>query len=279
MSVILALGSCAKKGQTVAAPLPEQSFMNVPYGPDSFQKMDVYLPADRTDSTKVLFLIHGGAWTGGDKADFNTAVAQFKIRLPQYALVNLNYRLARQGGNYFPAQENDVQSAVRLIYDKRREYGLSEDFIFLGASAGAHLALLHAYKHTSPNRAKAVISFFGPADLKQLYNTQSNTYYKALFAQLIGGTPDENPAAYRQSSPINYVTPQSVPTLLLHGERDFLVPVSQSKTLQKGLQQAGVPVQLITYPGEGHGWYGANLDDSFDKIVSFLKTIQQPKTF
>ncbi len=61
------------RNESIAAisALPEQTLMNIAYGDDSLQKMDVYLPANRRDSTKVLFLIHGGAWTGGDKIDFN----------------------------------------------------------------------------------------------------------------------------------------------------------------------------------------------------------------
>jgi acetyl esterase/lipase len=245
--------------------------MNVAYGSDPLQKMDLYLPANRTDSTKVLFLIHGGAWTGGDKIDFNTAVAAFKQRLPEYAIVNINYRLARQGADYFPSQENDVRSAIDFVFEKRNDYSISEDFVLLGASAGAHLALLHAYKYTSPVKINAVISFFGPTDLKALYSRQTNSYYKSLFALLVGGTPEANAEAYRQSSPISFVTPQSPPTLLLHGGKDFMVGASQSQILKTKLDAAGVDTQLFLYPNEGHGWFGANLDDSFEKIFTFLE--------
>ena len=268
MSILTA----CQRAETISpvASLPEKTLMNVSYGADSLQRMDVYLPANRTDTTKVLFLIHGGAWTGGDKGDFNLAVAAFKQRLPNYAIVNLNYRLAKQGGNYFPTQENDVRSAIDFIYQKRNEYAISDDFILLGASAGAHLALLHGYKHTNPVQVKAVVSFFGPTDLKDLYNTQTNSLYKSLFAQLVGGTPDNNPAAYQQSSPVHFVKSQSPPTLLLHGDKDFMVDVSQSQRLKTKLESSGVPVQLVVYPNEGHGWFGANLEDSFEKIVAFL---------
>jgi len=278
MSVFLTFGSCAKTEKSAAVLRLEESLTNVSYGTDSMQKMDVYLPENRNDSTKVLFLIHGGAWTGGDKKDFALAVAEFKKRLPHYAIVNLNYRLARQGANYFPAQENDVQQAINFIYEERSQYTLSDNFILMGASAGAHLALLHTYKHSTTVKIKAVISLFGPSDLVELYSSQSNSYYKSLFAQLIGGMPQSNPSAYQQSSPVHFITPRSAPTLLFHGENDFLVPVAQSKTLQKGLQQAGVPVELVTYAGEGHGWYGAKLDDSFDKIVAFLHNLPPLKT-
>lgn len=274
LSLLLSMSilTACQRNESIAANsiLPEQTLMNISYGDDSLHKMDVYLPAKRTDSTKVLFLIHGGAWTGGDKMDFNPAVAVFKQRLPHYAIVNLNYRLAKQGANYFPTQENDVRSAIDFIFQKRNEYSISEDFILIGASAGAHLALLHSYKNTTPVKVKAVVSFFGPTDLKALYNGQTNSYYKSLFALLVGGTPDGNPEAYEKSSPISFVTSQSPPTLMLHGEKDFMVDVSQSQMLKTKLQSAGVATELVVYPNEGHGWFGANLTDSFEKIILFL---------
>jgi acetyl esterase/lipase len=271
MSLILTVSSCQNNILPEKKILPAQTLLNVAYGTDSMQKMDVYLPAKRNASTKVLFLIHGGAWSGGDKADFSVAIEAFKKYLPHYAMVNINYRLAKQTGNYFPTQENDVQSAVNFIYKKGNLYSVSNDFVIMGASAGAHLALLHAYKYKDPVQVKAIVSFFGPADLDAMYRTQANAYYKSLFALLVGGTPSANSAAYTRSSPINYVDSKSPPTLLLHGARDIMVDISQSKTLKAKLELNRVPNELIIYPNEGHGWRGTELDNSFRKVARFLE--------
>ncbi|MEI9807388.1 MAG: hypothetical protein WDO16_05610 [Bacteroidota bacterium] len=68
--------------------------------------MDVYLPAGRSKTTtKLIILIHGGAWATGDKSDFNVFVDTLKIRLPDYAICNINYRLANIGGNFFPTRK------------------------------------------------------------------------------------------------------------------------------------------------------------------------------
>jgi dipeptidyl aminopeptidase/acylaminoacyl peptidase len=153
---------------------------------------------------------------------------------------------------------------------KSSEYRISKNIVLLGASAGAHLALLQAYKYTTPVVPKAVISFFGPTDMTAMYNSQSNTYYKMGMQLLIGGTPATKPEVFKQASPIYFAGKQNVPTLLLHGGRDNLVPVAQSKALKEKLDSAGVPVELVVYPSEGHGWYGANLTNSYDRVVHFI---------
>lgn len=251
--------------------LPAQTTLNIAYGKDSLQKMDVYLPRNRSvDSTKVIVLIHGGGWAGGDKAEFAAAIPVLQNMLPQYAIFNLNYRLANQVTNHFPTQENDVKAALHFIMDGAEEYAISNEVVLLGASAGAHLALLQAYKHTDPIVTKAVISFFGPSDMTDLYKSTNNSYYQMGLQLLIGGTPATKPQVFMQASPINFVNQQSPPTLLLHGGRDGLVPVAQSKKLKKSLDNAGVPSELVVYPTEGHGWQGANLADAYKHIEKFL---------
>lgn len=245
--------------------------LNVAYGTDSAQRMDIYLPAGRNNTTKALVLIHGGGWASGDKSEFETAIPALQQQLPGYAIFNINYRLATQYGNHFPTQENDVKAAVKFILTNAANYHISKDVVLLGTSAGAHLALLQAYKNTDVVKPKAVISFFGPTDMAEMYNRQSNSYYQFAIGLLVGGTPDKKPNVFEQASPINYVTSQSAPTLLLHGGKDGLVPVSQSKNLKAKLDKAGVPAELIIYPNEGHGWWGTTQQDSFKKIAAFLK--------
>jgi acetyl esterase/lipase len=251
--------------------VPAKTLLNVSYGTDTLQRMDLYLPESRSaDSTNVIVLIHGGGWAGGDKAEFAAAIPTLQQMLPQYAIANINYRLANQVTNHFPTQEQDVQAALKMLTMHAAEYRVSKNIILMGASAGAHLALLQAYKYSAPVVPKAVISFFGPADMAAMYNGQTNSYYKMGLGLLIGGTPTTKPDVFQQSSPIYFAGKQVVPTLLLHGGRDNLVPVAQSKALKEKLESTGVPVELVVYPNEGHGWYGANLTDSYQRIELFL---------
>jgi acetyl esterase/lipase len=254
--------------------VPAQTIKDVAYGKDPQQKMDVYLPEGRTSSTPVLVLIHGGAWVNGDKADFLPYVDTFQKRFPDYAIFNINYRLVTFSyTNLYPTQENDVKQAIEFIYGKRSEYIISDKFILLGASAGSNLAMLQAYKQTQPVRAKAVIDFFGPTDMKAMYQSVPVNIRSALEI-FMNGTPASNPANYNNASPVNFVTTQSPPTLILYGGRDRMIPAAQHTLLKEKLEQSGVPNKTVFYPSYGHGWYGERLSDSFDQIAAFLNTLR-----
>jgi len=269
--VTIAISSC-KKNDSVDPASQETITTNVSYGTNAQQKMDIYLPAGRsTSSTKVMIMIHGGGWNTGDKTDLDIYVDSLRKRDPSYAVFNLNYRLAN-APDIFPAQENDIKAAVEFIYNKRSEYNISDKFVLLGASAGAHLALLQGYKNTTTVKPKAIIDFFGPTDLVDLYNNPPNPLVQSLLAGVTGGTPTTQATLYSQSSPVSFVTVLSSPTLILQGGTDLVVGTNQSNLLNTKLFIANVPHQLIFYPTEGHGWVGANLSDSFTKIQAFLIT-------
>jgi acetyl esterase/lipase len=267
--IIMGCQQEAGQGDTIVT-TPAQTFLNVGYGTDALQKMDVYLPAGRSSATtKTIILIHGGAWASGDKADFDAYVDTLKKRQPDYAIFNINYRLAGAGGNLFPTQENDVKAAFDFIVSKSAEYKISQKFVLLGASAGGHLALLQGYKQSSPVKVKAIIDFFGPTDLVDMHDHGSPAIVPVL-EMLLGGSPASNAAMYQQSSPINFVNAQSPPTLILQGDVDPLVSPTQSAALNTKLQTMGVLHQYILYSGEGHGWVGTNLVNSFNSIQAFL---------
>jgi acetyl esterase/lipase len=275
--VTIFITSCEKEGGVltpiVTAPtLAADTMFNVPYGTDPLQKMDIYLPKGRTASfTKVLFLIHGGSWSSGDKSDMLQFVDSLKRRMKDYAIVNVNYRLATfSGNNIFPTQENDIKAAVEYVNSKRSEYKISPKFVMAGVSAGAHLALLQAYKYPSPVKIKAVVDMFGPSDMVAMYNDPAPLSPPAGIAILMNGTPTTNLALYQYSSPLLFVTTTTPPTIILHGGADPMVKPAQAIALRDKLTLNGVANQYIFYPTEGHGWYGANLADSFNKIQDFL---------
>jgi len=271
---IILFASCSK--DDTASTGNATTMLNVSYGSDAAQKMDAYLPANRsTANTKVIILIHGGAWTSGDKTDFASFVDTLKKRLPEYAIFNINYRLSAAPNNLFPTQELDVKAATEYIYSKANEYLISNKYVLMGASAGAHLAMLQAYKYNSPVKAKAVVSFFGPSDLTDMYNNPvgSNPLFSLVLANTIGATPSQNPAIYNNSSPVNFISASSaMPTILLHGGLDPLVSASQSVAVQNKLITAGINNQYVFYPSGGHGdWDAATYTDAFNKIQLFLE--------
>jgi acetyl esterase/lipase len=267
---MILMSSCESKNNAPGWPLPAEMFKDVSYGKDSLQVMDIHLPAGRSkEATKVIVLIHGGGWNGGSKSEFNAAIDSIKKRMPAYAIFNLDYRLVN-GGNHFPAQELDVKGAIQFIGDHAGEYQVNMNKVaLLGYSAGAHLALLQAYKYRDVP-VKAVVDFFGPTDLVTMYQHPWHTLVPYALQMITGTTPKQNIELYRQSSPVNFINSTSPPTLILHGAQDQVVDLSQSKLLQNKLQQAGVVHQLKVYPKERHGWYGATLAHSFTLVEEFL---------
>jgi acetyl esterase/lipase len=249
-----------------------KTILDLSYGKDTAQRMDVYLPANRSiDSTKSIILIHGGGWNSGSKNDFATYIDSFRKRMPDYAIFNLDYRLVN-GSNLFPTQEQDVKTAIDFIVENSGHYHINKNkLVLLGASAGGHLALLQGYKYNTPKIA-AIIDFFGPTDLVTMFQRPWHPYVPFVLQMITGTTPKLNLSLYQQSSPINYVSTHSAPTLILHGGSDNIVNVSQSKSLKATLDKAGVKNDLVIYPGKSHGWHGPALSNSFDRIEEFLHT-------
>ncbi len=264
------LTSCQKENSE-AENVSAKTILNVSYSGGDRQKMDVYLPEGRSkETTKAIVLIHGGSWTSGNKTDLAAYIDSFKRRMPELAIININYSLAGNGVT-LAAAEQDVKTAIESIVGSAEEWGINKDAIgMLGVSAGAHLALLHAYKQTSPVRIKAVVDFFGPTDLVAMYQQPWHPLVTLLLNMATGTTPDENMEIYRQMSPINFVTAQSTPTLILHGSADEVVAISQSNALKAKLDAADATSQMQVYEREGHGWFGAKMTHSFDLVQAFL---------
>lgn len=264
--------SCSKVDR--GATSTQLDMRNISYGNDTANNMDIYLPTGRdTANTKVILFVHGGSWSSGDKNEFDDAIPAIRARLQDYALFNMNYRLVRNDSTRFPTQLNDIESAVNFIKSKAGEYRINPDKICLvGASAGAELALLEAYKNNKSGKIKAVIDLFGPTDLTDLYkNHPIPDQARPVIVNFLGATPSTNPDIYVQASPINFVNVQSVPTKIFHGTDDIVVPISQSEALKAKLEANKVKVDMTIYQGEGHGWYGNNLLDTYQKTVDFIK--------
>jgi acetyl esterase/lipase len=279
--LFLLLSASCNKSDTVITPTPtpvaETITMNVAYGTDPLQKIDIYLPANRTTTaTKVLIYVHGGAWVGGDKADLNGAgIDSIRKRLPDYAVFNVNYRLAAlPATNAFPAQELDVKAAIEFIYANRVTYLISDKFVLMGHSAGGHLTLLHAYKYQTPVKIKAVVDFFGPTDMAAMYTDYaSNPPAQLGIFALMSGSPASNATLYQTSSPLTYATTSAAcPTIILQGGVDVTVnATTQSLALKNKLTAAGVVNQYVFYPLLGHGpWDAATNTDAMNKIQPFL---------
>jgi acetyl esterase/lipase len=272
--VVLFIGllfSCSSNDDKAAAapalPLTEQTLANVAYGTDPQQKMDVYLPANRTADTKVVIVIHGGAWVEGDKADMGDVAAKVHERFPDYAVVNINYRLATQGSPAFPKQTDDLQKVIRFLKDSN--YTVSDDYALIGASAGAHIAMLYSYKYDTAHEVKVVCNIVGPADFSDPAYVTHPLY--SFAAQALLGTPNVTDQMIADVSPINHITAQSPPTITFYGGVDPLIPSSQGPRLKAALDAAGVYNEFYFYPEGGHAnWDEETLDDVYTRFTVFF---------
>jgi len=250
-------------------------FLNVSYGEKPLQNYDIYLPKDRTNSTtKVLVLVHGGSWIGGDKGDLNPFVTTLKTTFPNYAIVNINYQLASIGKSPFPMQINDIQEVIKHLRSKSNEYKISSRYGFIGTSAGGHLSLLYSYAYNNLREVEIVCSIVGPTnftDENYISNPNYSNFIKGI--QLITGVNfEENPAYYENLSPYHIVTKNAIPTLLFYGGKDDLIPTSQGVDLHLKLDELNVINEFKLYENEGHGWQGEALNDTYNKLENFIST-------
>ena len=261
---------CGDSSATVpGSSLTSRSLDNVKYGTDAQQIMDVRLPAKRTSATAVVVFIHGGGWEGGDKSIFIAADID-KFLAAGYACVNINYRLASVPLNvHDPVLSDDVTLALDYVAAHASDYVVSgSTFALIGHSAGAHLALLAAYKYNASRRIKAVASLSGPTD------------FNASDFLAIGGVPDllerylgvtrvGQPARFTAASPVSQATSGSPPTIILHGQKDVIVPFSQAASLHAKLLSLGVADDYRLFPAYDH-------DLSYATILRFPDDVWNP---
>ncbi len=252
---------CKKETVQPVVPLKSEDYINVSYGANARNTLDIYLPQERDKNTPVILLVHGGSWFEGDKSLFTDLAKYWRDK--GYAAATMNYRLTRTAeNNIHPAQVNDISKAVEFISSKSINWQISQEkFALMGHSAGAHLSLLHTYKYDTGNKIKAVISMAGPTDLTLV---QLGSPVQAQVVQwLIGTTIQSNPAAYAQASPVTHISASSKPTLVFHGKKDVVVPFQLSADLVARLNQLGVISKLVLYEDTGHEVVNLNHTASF----------------
>ncbi|TQL54890.1 alpha/beta hydrolase [Subtercola boreus] len=225
-------------------------------------KADIYVPASDArgageagdagvarEALPVILWLHGGAWRVGDRTLAPDLQRYFADR--GFAMVSIDYRLS--GDAVFPAQLDDVRTAIRWVKEHAADYSFDPDAIGLwGSSAGGHLAALAAVTADAADIATAVhavVDGYGAADLLAPDQDVPPT------VGLLGGPVQERRDLAIAASPARHVTSSAPPFLILHGGADPLVPASQSVTLFEALAAADVPATLYVIDGFGHGFF------------------------
>jgi acetyl esterase/lipase len=241
------------------APPPD---LTVHYGDGTEQVVDVRLSRERSGARPLVVVVHGGFWRAAyDRTHTGpqaSALAErgFVVAVPEYR------RVGQTGGGW-PGTFDDTAAwsdrLVDLVADAVGPGMVDPDrVVYVGHSAGGHLALWAASRHRLPESSRwhrseplpvrGVVSLAGVCDLRLAAGLGLGS---GAARDLLGGGPDDVPDHYAQADPAGLV-PAGVPVVLVHGENDSSVPVEVSRRFAARAQDAGDGVRLVELAGTGH---------------------------
>lgn len=247
------------KWQPPRVPEGVKVLRDLPYveGGHQRNRLDLYLPEKAEGRLPLIVWIHGGAWQTGSKE----MCPALPFAAKGYIVASIDYRLS--GDAVYPAQIEDCRSALAWLRANAAKYHIDPDRIGVwGASAGGHLVAMlgtagdakEAHATPGSSRVQCVVDLFGPSDLATMGGWHNET--GSPESKLIGGPVQENKEKARKASPVTYVSKDSAPFLIMHGDQDNVVPLGQSRELAEALKKAGVEVTLQVVKGNGHGGPG-----------------------
>lgn len=281
----------------VEADSPPRLIENIAYIQTSKLKAhlaDLYLPESGKGKVPVIVWIHGGAWLAGDKAP--APITELIAR--GYAVAAINYRLTDE--HKFPAQIHDCKAAVRWLRSSALKYNLDPDRIgVFGVSAGGHLAALLGVTTNLPqfegnmgekgqaSNVQAVVDWCGPSDMFTIGAQEGPDSQldfdspRSPVRRLLGGKVQKNKVLAMQASPIFFASADDPPFLIMHGDKDTVVPPQQSVELANALKAKGVDCTLEMVKGADHSFFTHEtmdrVGDFFDKhLKSPLSTLPKP---
>jgi acetyl esterase/lipase len=221
-------------------------------------RCNVYRPPEPAKDMASVLLVHGGGWSQGDR----TQLHGYGILLGRLGIlcVASEYRLSGEAA--WPAQIHDVKAALRWMRANAGALGIDPAKIAVsGNSAGGHLSLMLAGtpgvaefegeggNPGQPTDVAACVAFYAPAILWTGGDLPEAT------AGLMGA--DRSEQRLRAASPITYARAGFPPTMLMHSNRDLLVPHEASLRMYRALDEAGVPVELHLFDNAPHGFDAA----------------------
>jgi acetyl esterase/lipase len=219
--------------------------------PERKEKLDLYLPngPDRLDRPAVVF-IHGGGFTGGDKAEYRSASVSADLARAGYVVVSCNYVLGpKTKEGVWPQNIADCREAVRWVRGHAKELGVNPDRIAVaGGSAGGYLALMVGLSDdkTGPGGdPKATVS----AKVSAVINLYGVVNFSKHGKGEVPGVGTAQQAAYLPALQADSKDP---PVLILHGTADTTVDIQQSQELATALAKAKVAYELIVVDGAPH---------------------------
>lgn len=264
------LAGCGPTPGTASQPVKEQQ--NLVYGhSESGQPLteDVYSPKERTKPAPLVFVIHGGGFTSGDKQ--GTAAYAAALAAAGFVTVNVNYSLASPG---YPEQVKEIQRAIRWNIARAAKVGGDPHRVgILGFSAGGYLAAMASLLNNEQRtpRVDAVVTLSAPLDLPaldqllherlaacgyrsycpQMPHMPALSAFGTLFRFLGCPTGKCSSQLISQASPSSHVTARA-PAFLMFNSTDELIPRGQPGDMAGVLARAGVSASVVSLPGTAH---------------------------
>jgi acetyl esterase/lipase len=228
--------------------------------------MDVHYP--QNPNGYGIIHVSGSGWTRPLSLDAPLLNHQGHVKLEGEALVAAGYTLFSVNHRavprfIYPAAVEDVQRAVRFIRYHAGDYGINADNIgAIGGSSGGHLVSMLGTldgkdvpeDDTPVNRMSAkvqcVIARAAPTDFMGGGVGES---FVGVRGEVLKDTATLEYKRAKEASPIYHVSSDDPPFLLVHGDKDDIVPLTLSESMYAKLQEVGVPTKLIRIEGAGHG--------------------------
>ncbi len=234
------------------------------------------------DRLPCLVYVQGSGWGKQRTQLFLPKMVPFAVA--GYVVACVEYRTSAQAP--FPAQIQDTRAAVRFLRANAQAYGINPDHIALmGDSSGGHTVLMAALADGSiedtpdyPEYSSAVncvIDFYGPTDmlasgLDQRWKDMPEDRRKEFVFR--AQTDAEMKALIQKGNPLSYISTDRPlpPLLIMHGDRDPVVPFNQSVILYEKLRETGHDVEFYKVLGAGHG-VGFWIEPVYDAVKAFLR--------
>jgi acetyl esterase/lipase len=246
----------------------------VPYGLDPRQSLEIaYRPNDTTPTPMVLF-IHGGSWISGDKSMMRRY--QQQVVDAGYGYVSMNYRFITTGATYLDMLD-DIQLVIQFLKDFASDLNVDTTrMAMVGESAGAHLAMLYAYRNVSPIPIEFAMALVPPVDFTDPgYLSFGDPTFQLFLANGLMATslmgPEDlvangYPDAWMDASPIHHLS-TAIPTLIGYAGLDELIPLSNMEGFLIAATAINAPIEAILFPNSGH-----SLSSDPDKLSELLAT-------
>ena len=246
-------------------------------------KMDIWYPNHIKHAYPLVFFAHGGGWISGIRNQpKNVSWCKF-LASKGFATASIDYRLAMR--NSMESILTDYADALDFVKNNAEKLKIKkDDIVLMGLSAGGHLALLYASYNTFMNHEakmkgiKGVAVYYSPSDLKDMFGKEQKSLL-ARFATMatLKGIPGNKPGLYYYYSPIEWISERMIPTLVVHGRRDMVVPYTSSINLLSKLKSKNIPCRFLLHEEGGHG-FETHLKDFqtiriLEETVRFMKRL------